>query len=283
MKFVARFPRRRGRLTDVYLLNTRAGTKAGRAFFPGVSGTAVIVPLVMLLLKGYRVVGTKPLDMPSNWLQIHPPLTPTAAGAMAARCERQVRSFAAMLLGGGRAFRGWWTLPLDLALLPISVGYVTVGRYFLAKAQLAAANCDSCGLCALLCPVGGLAMRHGRPYWTFSCEVCLRCMNVCPKRSIQTSQIYAAAVIWAVGAFFGWLVARAPWWRAVAAVPGAGWLANLAAYTAVTVPLLFVGYWLFFQATRWRPANAAFVYSSLTKYFGRYLAPGVKARDFKGE
>lgn len=281
LRFVARFPRRRGRPVDVYLMNTRAGTKLGRLFFPGVSGTAALVPLLILLFKGYRVVGTKPLDMPSNWLQLHPGLTPRAAAAIAARCERQVGAFADRLLAGGRAFQGWWTLPLDLALAPVSVAYLMVGRFALAKFQVAAWTCDGCGLCALLCPAEALRMRGGRPYWTFDCEACMRCINICPKRAVETSHLYAVAVMYGVGVFFGWLVSRAPWWQAVKAVPVAGWLANLAAYTAVALPLIAATYWLLARAMRLRPVNKAFIYTSLTKYYRRYLAPGVKAADFK--
>lgn len=42
--------------------------------YPGLSGLALILPALMLRLKGYRIKGLRPLDLPSNWISLHPGL-----------------------------------------------------------------------------------------------------------------------------------------------------------------------------------------------------------------
>jgi hypothetical protein len=67
-------------------MNTRAGVKLGRLFLPGLSGIALLLAAVVLMAKGYRIAGMRPIDMPSNWLSIHPSLRPNAVVAIADRC-----------------------------------------------------------------------------------------------------------------------------------------------------------------------------------------------------
>jgi ferredoxin/flavodoxin len=46
-------------------------------------------------------------------------------------------------------------------------------------------NCISCGLCEKVCPVQDITLRNGKPVWLHKCEQCFRCINLCPKQSIQ--------------------------------------------------------------------------------------------------
>lgn len=52
LRFALRLPRRRG--THALVLPTRAGTKFGQVFLPGLEGTAGYLPALILALKGYR-------------------------------------------------------------------------------------------------------------------------------------------------------------------------------------------------------------------------------------
>jgi len=72
LRFALRLPRRKG--THAFVLPTRAGTKFGPVFLPGLEGTAGYLPALILALKGYRVRGVRALDMPSNWTALHPAL-----------------------------------------------------------------------------------------------------------------------------------------------------------------------------------------------------------------
>jgi ferredoxin len=46
-------------------------------------------------------------------------------------------------------------------------------------------NCNSCGICAKVCPVSNISMDSGKPLWHHKCEQCLACIQWCPKVSIQ--------------------------------------------------------------------------------------------------
>jgi len=47
-------------------------------------------------------------------------------------------------------------------------------------------NCNGCGLCEQICPIGAIQMQNGKPVWVrSSCTQCLGCINRCPQRAIQ--------------------------------------------------------------------------------------------------
>jgi ferredoxin len=46
-------------------------------------------------------------------------------------------------------------------------------------------RCDSCGICARICPAGNIELKKGRPAWNHHCEQCLACIQWCPQESIQ--------------------------------------------------------------------------------------------------
>jgi len=72
INFLRKFPK--NLCSDVFLLNTRAGMKLYKIFTLGLSGIAQIVPAIILKIKGYKIIGFRPLDLPSNWISIHPGL-----------------------------------------------------------------------------------------------------------------------------------------------------------------------------------------------------------------
>jgi len=46
-------------------------------------------------------------------------------------------------------------------------------------------KCDSCAVCARICPAGNIEMKKGRPAWQHECEQCLACIQWCPRQAIQ--------------------------------------------------------------------------------------------------
>ncbi|HEX7502683.1 MAG TPA: EFR1 family ferrodoxin [Acidobacteriota bacterium] len=46
-------------------------------------------------------------------------------------------------------------------------------------------KCNSCEICARICPAKNIAMKKGRPAWQHHCEQCLACIQWCPQESIQ--------------------------------------------------------------------------------------------------
>ena len=45
--------------------------------------------------------------------------------------------------------------------------------------------CNSCGLCAKICPATTITLVDGKPVWDKKCYQCLSCINNCPKFAIQ--------------------------------------------------------------------------------------------------
>jgi Pyruvate/2-oxoacid:ferredoxin oxidoreductase delta subunit len=195
LRFIAGFPR--GICKNIFLLNTRAGMKLSKLFMPGLSGVALILPAFILFLKGYKCIGFRPVDLPSNWIPLHPGLKKKVIESIFKRCEGIVRNFARKILGGEKVYRGLYSLPVDLLISPIALGYYTGGRFFLSKTFIANYKCDNCGLCIKECPTGSIKLVEGRPYWKLSCESCMRCLNRCPKNAIEATH-GMALVFWTI-------------------------------------------------------------------------------------
>lgn len=195
LKFIAAFPK--NLKADVFLLNTRAGMKLSKLFLPGLSGIAQYLPALILLAKSYHIVGMQPLDLPSNWISLHPGLKPKVVNSIYIRCKKITFLFTEKLFKGKQTHKAFYSLPFDLLISPMAVLYYFIGRFALAKTFIANQNCNSCALCVNNCPTNSIEMVKGIPFWKFTCESCMRCMNNCPKRAIQTPHLYT---------FFVWYI-----------------------------------------------------------------------------
>jgi ferredoxin len=127
------------------------------------------------------------IDLPSNWISLHPGLKEKVVISMHQRCKCIAITFAEKILNGKKNYRALYELPIDLFISPIALGYYFIGRFVLAKTFYASASCDNCMLCINQCPVKAIKLVDNRPFWSYRCESCMRCMNNCPKRSIETA------------------------------------------------------------------------------------------------
>ncbi len=99
IRFVTGFPKCLGK--EVFVLNTRAGMKLYKKFMPGISGMALIIPALILWIKGYKCIGFRPVDLPSNWISLHPGLKKRVVESIVrGRSKRIVRRFAKSFLEG---------------------------------------------------------------------------------------------------------------------------------------------------------------------------------------
>ena len=276
LKYIWKFPRRKN--TDVFIINTRAGMKLSKLFVPGLSGLAQFFPALVLLLKGYKIKGMQPMDLPSNWISIHPGLRQKVVVSMFERCERITKKFAGRILNGGSKYKAFLSLPFDLAVAPIAVGYYFVGRFGIAKTFVASNACTNCGLCEKQCPVNAIKTIKGRPYWTFNCESCMRCMNTCPERAIETAQTFTIAFWWIILSLVTpWLLKEfygirlfnfdQPDWKS--------YIFENAFGIAVWFLTLWAGYHFIHFLMTFKAFNNLVAYTSFTKYkfWRRYKAP----------
>lgn len=197
--FALLMPRRFG--THAFVVATRGGTKLGRFCLPGMEGTTAYVIALILLMKGFRVRGVLGLDMPTNWIALHPGMSEGNARAIGARAKPRIEAFIGQILTGGKWFRagGFVCLGLGLLLAQASVGYLVYARLTLAKTLYPNRRCDGCGICAKTCPFNAISMKGWgipKPFWTYRCESCMRCINFCPRQAIDAAQG------WTVFAFY---------------------------------------------------------------------------------
>jgi ferredoxin len=80
----------------------------------------------------------------------------------------------------------------------------SLGRIVFRPFFHVAADCNGCGLCTRICPVGAITMVDGRPKHGIKCEHCQGCFNWCPQRALS----------------FGRMKAHTPRYRHPAITPG---------------------------------------------------------------
>lgn len=265
--FILRFPKGKG--NKVMVLNTRAGLKMGKLFVPGLSGLAQYFSALILLLKGYEVVGMQSIDLPSNWISLHPGVKQKVADSMYERCEAKVRNFANTIANNGKSYRALLDLIQDLLISPVSIGYYFFGRFLFAKSFIASRSCTKCGACIQQCPVKAIKWVNKRPFWKYSCESCMHCMNICPERAIETAHGFIFMLIFIVNGVLLYHLYKAI--NLVAYIEqyvsnfGAKGIKALLS-TVVFFIFLLVFYRLLHYLLKFKFVEFIVVYTSLTKY-----------------
>ena len=264
------------------VMPTRAGSKVGSAFLPGLEGTGGYLVALILALKGYSVRGVLAVDMPSNFMIAHPGFDEPTARAIIERGQKKASSFMETILGGRRRLGGWLSLLLGLVLLPVSLAYSVFGRFLLAKMMFSNSDCTGCGQCAAHCPFGAIRMQRrakARPYWTFTCESCLRCMAWCPNRAVESGHslgvLLAAVSIWPVPMLVAGAVATAVPLPAFADSLGMQVLAWYI-YALLALLLTYVAVALAIRASL---LNKLFTFTTLVHYYRRYHEPDTALED----
>lgn len=278
MHFIFRFPGL-GK-ASVFILNTRGGLKMSKLFLPGLSGLTQYMAAIVLAIKGYKIVGMQPLDMPSNWISLHPGLKPKIIDSIIKRCQEIVKRFANKTLQGKRSYKAFISLPFDLAVVPISLAYYLVGRFAIAKTFVATDACTNCGLCEKSCPVGAIKNSKIRPYWTFECESCMHCMNYCPERAIETALGFTAILWWFVFSLIPLWGLKMVFDNSFLNISYNQTFATLIYYFLFSVGALFIiflSYRLLYFLMRFKFFNKIISYTSLTRYsfWRRYKIPKI--------
>jgi ferredoxin len=260
LNFILRFPKAKN---HVLLLNTRAGMLIGKWITPGLTGIAFYFVALILKLKGYSIRAMFPVDLPSNWISVHPGLNDRTVKFLHERNREKVDRFAQNVLAGGTDFRAVRELVQDLLISPISLGYYFIGRFFFAKTYYASAACDNCGLCVRSCPVKAIKTVDKRPFWTFNCESCMHCMSYCPKRAIETAHgsvliITLLSSLVVSGLFYSYFK---EWFFDIEHT-----LLGFILESALFLGILAVWYRLLHYAMRYKFIERLVVYTSLTKY-----------------
>jgi Pyruvate/2-oxoacid:ferredoxin oxidoreductase delta subunit len=280
LRFALHLPRRKK--AHAAIVATRGGLKIGRLFTPGFEGSATLLMALILTAKGYRIRGTAGVDMPSNWLALHPGLPPGAVKGIIDRARAKTARFSATILSGEPYHTSWLVFLLGLLVLPISLGYLLIGRFFLARLFFASDRCTGCGLCAEHCPNGAIEMRgaadEARPYWTFRCESCMRCMAYCPDQAVEASHLLAAGFYWLTkvvpaSAALAWTSAHLPLLSPLRHIPRGivSWI--------IVLGVMGCAYSLFHRLLKAQPLNWFFTHATLTHVYRRYHEPATTLKE----
>lgn len=286
LKFLFSLPRGKGRAAFVWA--TRAGAKYGPipGYPPGIAGSSIFLASLVLMLKGYRIKGLMSVNMPSNWMSLHSGIRKDIVETITGKAKPEVVSFADKIISGRRVLLTLNTVyefTLGFALLPVSAGYILIGRFALAKLFFANNKCTGCGLCAKHCPAGSIKMI-GRyrplPYWSYTCESCMRCMGFCPNNAIESSQSLAAVFYFLtvhlpVSALIYSKILNYIGWS-----PGGVTTLSFALYAGFCFFVFFSCYIVFWSLSRIRFFNLIFKYTTLTFFYRRYHEPGTELKDF---
>ena len=283
LKFAAGLPQGNGR--DAFVVCTRGSVKLGPLIVPGACCSALFVIALLVLLRGYRIRGLVGIDMPSNWMSLHSGQRMETRRLISDRARVRVKRFAAAIRKGDRRCFTADNLREFLsgvALFPVSFLYLLVGRFFLAKLFFANNDCNGCGLCVARCPIHAVIMRgkkHPRPYWTFSCESCMRCMGYCPKNAVEAGHswgvvLYLLTTIPVSMYVFVWLTGLIPGIAALDSGP-----ARLVLHLAYIYPALYLAYRLFDILLRVPVINALFTHTTLTHWYRRYHHPDIPPQE----
>ncbi len=266
--FIRHFPKGNN---PVLLMNTRAGMLIGKWITPGLTGIAFYLSALVLWLKGYHIKAMFPVDLPSNWMSLHPALNDRTINYLHVRNKERVTKFAGNVLDGGKDFRSMREIVQDTLISPISLLYYFGGRFFLAKTFYASAACDNCGVCIRQCPVKAIKSIDNHPYWTLKCESCMHCMSYCPKRAIQTAHgfitlfmLLFSLVVWSSFELTFDKILHLD-----------NWLLNLIIQSALMILFISIWYRLVHFMLRFSWFNKLVTYTSLTfyKFWGqRYKA-----------
>jgi NAD-dependent dihydropyrimidine dehydrogenase PreA subunit len=279
--YVCRLPRRRG--THAIVVPTRAAMKVGNLITPGLEGSGPVLLALILWLKGYRVRGWRGVDMPSNWLTLHWGMRRDNAEAVGMRAQRQLQGIVARLRARSRVFSlgSAIQLALGMLLLPVSLGYMVMGRFLLAKLLVASTRCNGCRSCSERCPHGAIRWWSGRPYWSFSCASCMRCMAYCPQQAVEAGYVLLVPYVLLMGPLFWWLLSattpRIPGWGDIMAHEPVVIVMHVG-FSVFAIGLAYAVLWLLMRI---RLFNILVTRTTPTHWWRRSHAPGINVEDLE--
>jgi ferredoxin len=273
-KFIYRFTKVDN--CSAFVVNTRAGLRIGRMFLPGLSGVLHYWSSLILIKKGFKIIGLRPVDLPSNWLLLHPALRKKSIKLIFKHNEPKVRKFAKKILNGKKDYRALYDIIQDTLISPVAIGYMYVGRYLFAKSFISSSDCDNCCICEKTCPVNAIKQVDGRMFWTYKCESCMKCMNNCPQKAIETAHGFVLVFVFLLVALLRYGLKQL---LTIEPFKDLYWLRTgvmeFVIFSLIFIPFLILAYRIMHWLLRFRIFERFFVYTSLSKYkfWGRYKAP----------
>lgn len=285
IKFLLGMPRQKKR--KALSIATRGAIWIGPLKIPGAAGFANFFAALILLIKGYDIRGFFSLDMAANMNNLHPSLTPAAINGICKKSRKKIASFLDRVMDGRRViftlnnlYEAAWSILLFWFIPIFPILYLIYAKTSMAKIMFANNTCVACGMCAKICPSQAIKMKRflgkTRPFWTYRCENCMRCMGYCKRKAIEAGHSWALLQILVIGApvvtnmttgltnteFLG---IQNPWLM-------------LLVEALYYIPALFGSYWIFWMLLRIPSVNTIFSVTTLTHYFKRFHDPETRIK-----
>jgi len=216
-------------------------------------------------LKGYKIAGYVAWDMPVSWIAFHPALKNKSLDFIIEKNKRKAQTISQKILNDKNVFTAKYDFLIDILLLPLAIAYFLAGRFFLAKSFYANDTCSKCGICEKNCPVKAIKTFGGRPFWTWKCENCMKCINICPEKSVEAVHGIWILMFLLPSSVYGFL------YLLITPYIYSSWLYIL----TVCIGIILVLYLLYFILSLLlicKPFAKLIVFTSLThyKFWGRY-------------
>ncbi len=269
---------------------TRGGIKVGPLRIPGAAGFGAFLAAFLMMIKGYRPRALFSLDMPSNFINFHWGLHSKNVEAISKKAEQKLARLVPRIMKGRRVYftrnnlwEALWSIGIFWLIPLFPIGYLLIGKLFMAKVMFSNNRCVGCGLCAKFCPNQAIEMRpvgnRKRPYWTYHCEVCLRCMGYCSKRAVEAGHSWAI-LLYFLGSVpvMSYLLYRlhAMYYK----IPTLGYFfPYITVYFIDYITALLISYWVFWHLIKIPMVNTVFTYTTLTRYYRRYHQPETKLKQ----
>ena len=287
IKFLLRM--RRQKRVAALCAATRGGIKIGPLCIPGVAGLATFLAAFLMMMKGYRPRAIFSLDMPSNFINFHWGLHPKNVAKISEMAKQKLAQLLPRILKGRRVFltrNNLWEVLWSIGILwlyPIfPIVYLLIGKLYMAKVMFSNNRCVGCGLCAKFCPNQAIEMKFvgkkKRPFWTYHCEVCLRCMGYCSKKAVEAGHSWAILLYFLASLpVLSYLMYRLS--AMYDKLPKLGYIfPYIVIYFIDFFTALLLSYWVFWYLIRIPLINTVFSYTTLTRYYRRYHQPETKLK-----
>ena len=166
-KFACALPEAKG--TEAFMVDTMMSFSGG-----------IVGPLRRVMeRKGYAPIGAKEITMPLNFGRGR--INHQADERKVKKGLATAEAYAISLLEGEAHWGKIPFLPDAMRLLASNPFMWQVARWCGRRLAINEDKCINCGLCASLCPMDNIVL-DGYPRFGDRCQMCLRCIAICPRK-----------------------------------------------------------------------------------------------------
>lgn len=176
----------------VNFLNKLPKSKKQKTFLftspAGHEGVGILQGSLILKSKGYNLVKAHSVYMPDTWIAV---MNAPEDEKLQKKCSDNSKILGNYLkeIEEGKTSIGIANPLAIISLGLIYLMFVLIGRHQAGKVFCFNKKCVKCKICYENCPSKTIKWKNKRPYWSWNCQQCFRCINACPYNAIEISNI----------------------------------------------------------------------------------------------